>query len=165
MSGTGLVLQRARHHRITDPANLASRQRAGAGTPTPPAAPIEFAVDMPTYQYRCKTCDARFDWVQSMAENALTTCPAEGGPTACQAPGRGQVTKVFGAVGITFKGSGFYKTDSRSGSGSKSKTKTKSNGSGASGDGESKPAAASSTSSSTSSSSSSGSSGSSGSSD
>jgi len=114
---------------------------------------------MPTYQYRCKTCEARFDRVQSMSENALTTCPSDGGPPACQAPGRGQVTKVFGAVGITFKGSGFYKTDSRSGTGSKSKSKTKSNGSDTSSDKETKPAAASSsTSSSSSGSSSSGSS-------
>jgi putative FmdB family regulatory protein len=108
---------------------------------------------MPTYQYRCKTCEARFDWIQPMSENALTTCPAEGGPAACEAPGQGQVTKVFGAVGITFKGSGFYKTDSRTGTGSKVKAKSKSNGSGASGDKDTKPAAASSSSSSGSSSS------------
>jgi putative FmdB family regulatory protein len=114
---------------------------------------------MPTYQYRCKTCEARFDWIQPMSENALTTCPAEGGPAACEAPGRGQVTKVFGAVGITFKGSGFYKTDSRSGSGSKSKAKAKANGSDSSGDTATKPAAASSSTGSSSGSSSSGSSG------
>jgi putative FmdB family regulatory protein len=80
---------------------------------------------MPTYTYRCKTCDTRFDWTQPMTADPLTTCPAEGGPSACVAPGKGEVTKVFGAVGITFKGSGFYKTDSRAGSGAKAAKGTK----------------------------------------
>ena len=75
---------------------------------------------MPTYNYRCRTCDSRFDVVQSMRDAALTVCPTEGGPSACTAPGRGEVAKVFGTVGITFKGSGFYKTDSRAASGRKS---------------------------------------------
>lgn len=60
---------------------------------------------MPTYEYRCKSCDHQFDIVQSFADDALTECPACHEPT---------LKKVFGNVGITFKGSGFYKTDSRS---------------------------------------------------
>lgn len=59
---------------------------------------------MPTYEYRCKTCDHEFEVVQSFSDDALTECPE------CQGP----LKKVFGNVGITFKGSGFYKTDSRS---------------------------------------------------
>ncbi len=59
---------------------------------------------MPTYEYRCKSCDHEFEVVQSFADDALTECPE------CQGP----LKKVFGNVGITFKGSGFYKTDSRS---------------------------------------------------
>ena len=59
---------------------------------------------MPTYEYRCKTCEHQFDVVQSFTDDALTECPECGGV----------LKKVFGNVGITFKGSGFYKTDSRS---------------------------------------------------
>lgn len=59
---------------------------------------------MPTYEYRCKTCEHQFDIVQSFTHDALTECPECGGV----------LKKVFGNVGITFKGSGFYKTDSRS---------------------------------------------------
>ena len=72
---------------------------------------------MPTYEYRCRTCDVRFDVQQSFAEDSLTSCPAAGselGPVACIAPGEGVVRKVFSAPSITFKGDGFYKTDSRS---------------------------------------------------
>jgi putative FmdB family regulatory protein len=65
---------------------------------------------MPTYEYRCKDCDHRFDIQQAFTDDALTTCPECGGT----------LKKVFGNVGITFKGSGFYKTDSRSGSSDKS---------------------------------------------
>ena len=61
---------------------------------------------MPTYEYRCKDCEHRFDIQQSFTDDSLTTCPECGGT----------LKKVFGNVGITFKGSGFYKTDSRSGS-------------------------------------------------
>ena len=61
---------------------------------------------MPTYEYRCKACEHRFDIQQSFTDDSLTTCPECGGT----------LKKVFGNVGITFKGSGFYKTDSRSGS-------------------------------------------------
>jgi putative FmdB family regulatory protein len=60
---------------------------------------------MPTYEYRCKSCSHQFDIVQSFQDDALTVCPDCGEAT---------LKKVFGNVGITFKGSGFYKTDSRS---------------------------------------------------
>ncbi len=73
---------------------------------------------MPTYEYRCRTCDVRFEVQQSFAEESLTSCPsagAEQSPAACIAPGEGVVRKVFSAPSISFKGDGFYKTDSRSG--------------------------------------------------
>ena len=63
---------------------------------------------MPTYEYRCKSCNHQFDIVQAFTDDALTECPECGGA----------LKKVFGNVGITFKGSGFYKTDNRSSSGS-----------------------------------------------
>ena len=75
---------------------------------------------MPTYEYRCKTCDHGFDIVQSFSDDALTTCPECGQET---------LKKVFGNVGIAFKGSGFYKTDSRSGSSSTSSGSSSSSGS------------------------------------
>ena len=59
---------------------------------------------MPTYEYRCKQCEHDFEVQQSFSDPALTECPNCGGP----------LRKVFGNVGITFKGGGFYKTDSRS---------------------------------------------------
>ena len=74
---------------------------------------------MPTYEYRCRTCDARFEVQQSFSEDSLTRCPttaSEQSPLACAAPGEGDVRKVFSAPSITFKGDGFYKTDSRSSS-------------------------------------------------
>jgi putative FmdB family regulatory protein len=58
---------------------------------------------MPTYEYRCKDCGEPLEVVQSFTDDALTECPACGGT----------LRKVFGNVGIAFKGSGFYKTDSR----------------------------------------------------
>ncbi len=61
---------------------------------------------MPTYEYRCKSCGDHLEVVQSFKDEALTVCPACGGA----------LRKVFGTIGIAFKGSGFYKTDSRSGS-------------------------------------------------
>src|SRR2546428_2010773 len=60
---------------------------------------------MPTYEYRCRTCGEHLEVVQSFKDEALTTCPG------CA----GELRKVFGNIGIAFKGSGFYKTDSRSG--------------------------------------------------
>jgi putative FmdB family regulatory protein len=59
---------------------------------------------MPTYEYRCKACGEHVEVVQSFKDGPLTEC------AAC----RGPLRKVFGNIGITFKGSGFYKTDSRS---------------------------------------------------
>src|SRR5215831_8734187 len=59
---------------------------------------------MPTYEYRCKECGEHLEVVQSFTDDALTECRNCGGP----------LRKVFGNIGITFKGSGFYKTDSRS---------------------------------------------------
>ena len=60
---------------------------------------------MPTYQYACTECDHRFDAIQSFSDPSLTECPVCGG----------KLRKVFSSVGIVFKGSGFYRTDSRSG--------------------------------------------------
>jgi len=59
---------------------------------------------MPTYAYACKSCGHRFDAVQSFAEPALTECPECGGA----------LRKEYGSIGVTFNGSGFYRTDSRS---------------------------------------------------
>ncbi len=59
---------------------------------------------MPTYQYQCTECGEALEVQQSFSDDALTTCPA------CQ----GRLRKVFNAVGVVFKGSGFYRTDSRS---------------------------------------------------
>jgi putative FmdB family regulatory protein len=61
---------------------------------------------MPTYQYRCTECGEDLEAVQKFSDPALTTCPTCGGP----------LRKVFNAVGVVFKGSGFYRTDSRNGS-------------------------------------------------
>jgi putative FmdB family regulatory protein len=61
---------------------------------------------MPTYEYACKSCGEHQEVVQSFRDDALTTCPSCGGA----------LRKVFGSIGISFKGSGFYKTDSRSSS-------------------------------------------------
>ena len=73
---------------------------------------------MPTYEYECKKCGERFDVVQSFADEPLKRHKGGCG---------GAVKRVFGSVGISFKGSGFYKTDSRSSSSSsKSETKTES---------------------------------------
>ena len=64
---------------------------------------------MPTYQYACTACGHRFEAVQSFSDASLTDCPE------CA----GRLRKVFSSVGIVFKGSGFYRTDSRSGAGEK----------------------------------------------
>ncbi|AFM18943.1 putative regulatory protein, FmdB family [Mycolicibacterium chubuense NBB4] len=58
---------------------------------------------MPTYSYACTECDNKFDVVQAFTDDSLTECPQ------C----RGRLRKVFGKVGVVFKGSGFYRTDSR----------------------------------------------------
>ena len=65
---------------------------------------------MPLYDYRCRECGHEFEIQQSISEDALTECPE------CS----GALKKVFSPVGIAFKGSGFYKNDSRSSSGSSS---------------------------------------------
>ncbi len=62
---------------------------------------------MPTYAYACKQCSHRFDAVQSFAEPALTECPECGGA----------LRKEYGSIGVTFNGSGFYRTDSRASTG------------------------------------------------
>ena len=59
---------------------------------------------MPTYEYRCRSCGHELEVVQSFKDDALTHC---------EACGAEELRKVFGAVGISFKGSGFYKNDSR----------------------------------------------------
>ena len=61
---------------------------------------------MPTYQYTCTECGEPVEAVQKFTDAPLTVCPACGG----------RLRKVFSAVGIVFKGSGFYRTDSRNGS-------------------------------------------------
>ena len=61
---------------------------------------------MPTYEYACAECGERLEAVQKFSDDPLTECPA------CQ----GRLRKVFSPVGIVFKGSGFYRTDSRSSS-------------------------------------------------
>ncbi len=105
---------------------------------------------MPTYQYACTECDHHFEAVQAFSDASLTVCPQ------CQ----GRLRKVYGSVGVVFKGSGFYRTDSRSGSqsasvspGSKSdkssessaKSESSANSNGKASGSESKPAASSST--------------------
>src|SRR5256885_16244992 len=58
---------------------------------------------MPTYEYACKSCGQHLEVVQSFKDDSLTTCAACGGP----------LRKAFGSIGIAFKGSGFYRNDSR----------------------------------------------------
>ena len=70
---------------------------------------------MPTYEYACKSCGEHVEVVQSFKDEPLTECPACGGP----------LRKVFGSIGISFKGSGFYKTDNRAAAGgSRGKSET-----------------------------------------
>ncbi|MGP4021205.1 FmdB family zinc ribbon protein [Saccharopolyspora sp. 5N708] len=78
---------------------------------------------MPTYQYACTECDHRFEAVQSFSEDSLTECPE------CS----GRLRKLFNAVGIVFKGSGFYRTDNRSSNSSSSTTTSSSSSSSDSG--------------------------------
>ncbi|MGL4256483.1 FmdB family zinc ribbon protein [Microbacterium sp.] len=90
---------------------------------------------MPTYAYACKQCGHRFDAVQSFADPTLTECPECGGP----------LRKEYGSIGVTFNGSGFYRTDSRasgSGGGTDASAGASSSGS-ASSKSEAKPAASS----------------------
>ncbi|CAB4937126.1 unannotated protein [freshwater metagenome] len=100
---------------------------------------------MPTYQYACTECGHSFEQFQSFSEDALTVCPE------CD----GKLRKLFNAVGVVFKGSGFYRTDSRSTSSSSTPASTTSSSSGSdSGTSSSTSSTSSSTSSSSSSSSS-----------
>lgn len=69
---------------------------------------------MPTYQYACTECDNAFEQFQSFTDDALTECPK------CE----GRLRKIFNAVGVVFKGSGFYRTDSRTDGKSASSTST-----------------------------------------
>ena len=87
---------------------------------------------MPTYEYRCRDCGHEFEAVQSFSDDALTECPQ------CT----GTLRKVFGSIGVTFKGSGFYKNDhgSRAKSGSTASTSTSSGESSSSGDSSSSSA-------------------------
>ena len=62
---------------------------------------------MPTYSYRCTECGTAFDIQQAFTDDSLTECPT------CE----GKLRKLFNAVGVTFNGSGFYRTDSRASSG------------------------------------------------
>jgi len=65
---------------------------------------------VPTYQYACTACGHQLEAVQSFADEPLTECPA------CE----GRLRKLFSSVGVVFKGSGFYRNDSRTGSASSS---------------------------------------------
>jgi putative FmdB family regulatory protein len=69
---------------------------------------------MPTYQYACTECGHDFEQFQSFSEDSLTECPE------CS----GKLRKLFNAVGVVFKGSGFYRTDSRSSDRSASEPKS-----------------------------------------
>ncbi|MDQ3764065.1 MAG: FmdB family transcriptional regulator [Actinomycetota bacterium] len=71
---------------------------------------------MPTYSYACTACEHHFDTVQKFTDPALTDCPE------CS----GRLRKLFSSVGIVFKGSGFYRTDSRSSSSTESGSNGKS---------------------------------------
>ena len=70
---------------------------------------------MPTYQYQCTACGEGLEAVQKFTDDALTECPS------CQ----GRLKKVFSAVGIVFKGSGFYRNDSRGSSSTSSPASSK----------------------------------------
>jgi putative FmdB family regulatory protein len=75
---------------------------------------------MPTYAYACKSCGHRFDAVQSFSEPSLTECPQ------CS----GVLRKQYGSIGVTFNGSGFYRTDSRSATSASEKSSSVSSGGG-----------------------------------
>ena len=80
---------------------------------------------MPTYQYACTACREPLEAVQTFTDPALTDCPACGGA----------LRKVFSAVGVVFKGSGFYKTDSRKSAAAGEKKQDGTKGDGSKGDG------------------------------
>ncbi|MFI2348409.1 FmdB family zinc ribbon protein [Streptomyces sp. NPDC019443] len=95
---------------------------------------------MPTYQYQCTECGEGLEAVQKFTDDALTVCPS------CD----GRLKKVFSAVGIVFKGSGFYRNDSRGSSSSSSPASTSGAKASDSKSSDSKPAASTSSSSSSS---------------
>src|SRR5918912_1391141 len=76
---------------------------------SPSASPLEG--DVPTYQYACTACGHQLEAVQSFPDEPLTECPA------CE----GRLRKLFSSVGVVFKGSGFYRTDSRANGNGKAK--------------------------------------------
>ena len=82
---------------------------------------------MPTYSYRCTECGHAFDIQQSFTDESLTECPSCGG----------KLRKLFSAVGVTFTGSGFYRTDSRAGASTGSSTPSESSSGGSSSGGSS----------------------------
>jgi putative FmdB family regulatory protein len=84
--------------------------------PSPIARLTDRRNDVPTYQYVCKTCAEPLEVVQSFTDDPLTQCP--------ECPG--ELRKVFSSVGVVFKGSGFYRNDSRQSSSGKSKAGEKS---------------------------------------
>ena len=86
---------------------------------------------MPTYAYACTACDHRFEIFQSFSEDSLTQCPQ------CQ----GRLRKLFNAVGVVFKGNGFYRTDSRKASSSVPASSSSGSSAPAGDSGASKPAA------------------------
>lgn len=88
---------------------------------------------MPTYSYRCTECGTAFDIQQAFTDDALTECPTCGG----------RLRKLFNSVGVTFNGSGFYRTDSRaSGASGSGSSDSGSSGSGSSEGSSSSPAPA-----------------------
>ncbi|MEU9114822.1 FmdB family zinc ribbon protein [Streptomyces sp. NPDC048483] len=89
---------------------------------------------MPTYQYQCTACGEGLEAVQKFTDDALTECPS------CD----GRLKKVFSAVGIVFKGSGFYRNDSRGSSSSSSPAKSSSSSGSSSSDSSSSSSSASS---------------------
>ena len=86
---------------------------------------------MPTYQYTCTECGEPLEAVQKFSDAPLTVCPACGG----------RLRKVFSAVGIVFKGSGFYRTDSRNGSSATAPASSSTSDSGSSNNGSADKAA------------------------
>ncbi len=96
---------------------------------------------MPTYSYRCTECGEAFDIQQAFTDDSLTECPA------CS----GRLRKLYGTVGVTFNGSGFYRTDSRESNATGGKATSGASGSESGSSGSSSSASSSSGSSSTSS--------------
>ncbi|HEY8914326.1 FmdB family zinc ribbon protein [Lacisediminihabitans sp.] len=80
---------------------------------------------MPTYSYRCASCDHAFDQYQAFTDDSLTVCPH------CHEP---QLRKVFNSIGVTFNGTGFYRNDARADAKSAAKSSAKSAANGASGE-------------------------------